>query len=188
LRDATSAVTRLRTFHERMKISNQILESGFNDSETPFDPQLPSLIEKADREFTDALANDLNTSVAIAAIFDLVRAGNAAADAGKLRPTVAGDILRVLDRFDRVFAVLEDKDSAIADRAVAWAKSEGRFDEISPDLFNKLSDADIDALVAERTQAKKQRNFARADAIRNDLLEKGILLEDSKDGVRWKRK
>ncbi|MDQ2925968.1 MAG: cysteine--tRNA ligase, partial [Acidobacteriota bacterium] len=42
LRDATSAVTRLRTFHERMKISNQILESGFNDSETPFDPQLPS--------------------------------------------------------------------------------------------------------------------------------------------------
>ena len=46
----------------------------------------------------------------------------------------------------------------------------------------------IDALVAERTQAKKTRNFARADAIRNDLLAKGILIEDSKDGVRWKRK
>ena len=43
-------------------------------------------------------------------------------------------------------------------------------------------------LVAERTQAKKTRNFARADAIRNDLLAKGILIEDSKDGVRWKRK
>jgi cysteinyl-tRNA synthetase len=51
-----------------------------------------------------------------------------------------------------------------------------------------LSEADIDALVAERTLAKKQRNFARADAIRNDLLENGIVLEDSKDGVRWKRK
>ena len=50
-----------------------------------------------------------------------------------------------------------------------------------------LSDADIDALVAERTLAKKQRNFAKADAIRNDLLTKGIVLEDSKDGVRWKR-
>ena len=51
-----------------------------------------------------------------------------------------------------------------------------------------LSDAEIDGLVAERTQAKKQRNFARADQIRNELAEKGILIEDSKDGVRWKRK
>jgi cysteinyl-tRNA synthetase len=51
-----------------------------------------------------------------------------------------------------------------------------------------LSDEQIDALIAERTQAKRQRNFARADAIRNELLSKGIILEDSKDGVRWKRK
>jgi len=63
-------------------------------------------------------------------------------------------------------------------------------DEVSPSLVATLafSDADIDALVAERTQAKKTRNFARADAIRNELLAKGILLEDGKDGVRWKRK
>ena len=63
-------------------------------------------------------------------------------------------------------------------------------DEAAPSLLATLSfsDADIDALVEERTLAKKQRNFARADAIRNELLEKGILLEDSKDGVRWKRK
>jgi cysteinyl-tRNA synthetase len=51
-----------------------------------------------------------------------------------------------------------------------------------------LSDADVEALVAERTQAKKTRNFARADAIRNELLAKGVVIEDSKDGVRWKRK
>jgi cysteinyl-tRNA synthetase len=51
-----------------------------------------------------------------------------------------------------------------------------------------LTDEAIDALVAERTQAKKQRNFARADQIRNELAEKGIVIEDSKDGVRWKRK
>jgi cysteinyl-tRNA synthetase len=64
---------------------------------------------------------------------------------------------------------------------------------VSPEVLEKFgtgsfTDADIDALVAERTQAKQQRNFARADAIRNELLEKGILLEDSKEGVRWKRK
>ena len=46
----------------------------------------------------------------------------------------------------------------------------------------------MDTLVAERTLAKKQRNFARADQIRNELAEKGVVLEDSKEGVRWKRK
>ena len=51
-----------------------------------------------------------------------------------------------------------------------------------------LGDAAIDALVAERTEAKKARNFARADAIRNELAAKGVVIEDSKDGVRWKRK
>jgi cysteinyl-tRNA synthetase len=64
--------------------------------------------------------------------------------------------------------------------------------EVSAEVLEKfgagaLSDADIDALVAERTKAKQQRNFARADTIRKELIEKGILLEDSKDGVRWKR-
>ena len=51
-----------------------------------------------------------------------------------------------------------------------------------------FTDEAIEALVAERTQAKKTRNFGRADFIRKELLEKGIVLEDGKDGVRWKRK
>jgi len=95
-----------------------------------------------------------------------------------------------LTLFDGVFAVLKDNDAAITRAALAWAEAEGRINEASPETVAtlSLSDADIDALVAERTQAKKTRNFARADAIRNDLLAKGILIEDSKDGVRWKRK
>jgi cysteinyl-tRNA synthetase len=51
-----------------------------------------------------------------------------------------------------------------------------------------LTDEAIEALVAERSLAKKQRNFARADQIRNELAEKGVVIEDSKDGARWKRK
>ena len=51
-----------------------------------------------------------------------------------------------------------------------------------------MSDAEIESLVEERTRAKKVRNFARADAIRAELAEKGVVIEDSKDGVRWKRK
>ncbi len=61
---------------------------------------------------------------------------------------------------------------------------------VAPELRENLAltDEAIEALVAERTQAKKQRNFARADEIRNQLAAKGVILEDSKDGVRWKRK
>jgi len=51
-----------------------------------------------------------------------------------------------------------------------------------------LTDEAIDALLAERDQAKRRRDFGRADAIRKELTEKGIIIEDSKDGVRWKRK
>ena len=61
---------------------------------------------------------------------------------------------------------------------------------MAPELLARqsLTNEAIDALVAERTLAKRQRNFARADQIRNELAEKGVLIEDSKDGVRWKRK
>jgi cysteinyl-tRNA synthetase len=62
--------------------------------------------------------------------------------------------------------------------------------DVAPELLSRqlLTDEAIDVLVAERTLAKKQRSFARADQIRNELAEKGIVIEDSKDGVRWKRK
>ena len=179
--ESTNAVDRLRTFHQRM------LKGGFAQG---CDPDIAAVTAKAEHDYTAALTNDLNTAEARAAIFDLVRAANTAADNGTLRSENVAEILRVLALFDGVFAVLEDKDAAITRAALAWAETEGRLGEASPELVATLSfsDADIDALVAERTQAKKTRNFARADAIRNDLLAKGILIEDSKDGVRWKRK
>jgi cysteinyl-tRNA synthetase len=179
--ESTNAVDRLRTFHQRM------LKGGFAQG---CDPDIAAATAKAEKDYTAALTNDLNTAEARAAIFDLVRAANTAADNGTLRSENVTEILRLLALFDAVFSVLEDKDAAITRSALAWAEAEGRLGEASPELVATLSfsDADIDALVAERTQAKKTRNFARADAIRNDLLAKGILIEDSKDGVRWKRK
>jgi cysteinyl-tRNA synthetase len=100
------------------------------------------------------------------------------------------EILRVLALFDGVFAVLEDRDAELTRAALAWAEAEGRMKDAAPDLVAQmaLSDEAIDALVEERTQAKKTRNFARADAIRVELLAKGVVIEDAKDGVRWKRK
>ncbi len=138
----------------------------------------------------EALANDLNTAEARAPIFDLVRAGNTAMDQGQL---LAGDrdaILRVLGDFDAVFDVMRDNDAEPTRRALAWAEQAGRMADVAPEVRERLAlgDEAIAALVAERTAAKKQRNFARADQIRNDLAAKGVVIEDSKDGVRWKRK
>jgi cysteinyl-tRNA synthetase len=137
-----------------------------------------------------ALSNDLNTAEARAPIFDLIRAANTAMDRGEL---LAGDrdaILAVLASFDAVFDVIEDRDAEPTRRALEYAEQAGRLADVAPELLNRqgLTDEAIDALVAERTAAKKQRNFARADQIRNELAEKGIVIEDSKDGVRWKRK
>jgi cysteinyl-tRNA synthetase len=180
LTESTNAIDRLRTFATRIK--------GSFGAGT--EPALSELTLQARTAYDAALANDLNTAEARAAIFDLVRAGNIAADHGTLLSGNAREILDVLDRFDEIFAVLTDRDAEFTRAALEWAEREGRIGEAAPELVATLSldDSAIDALVAERTQAKRTRNFARADSIRNDLLTKGILLEDGKDGVRWKRK
>jgi len=179
----TAAIDRLRTFNARIR-----------DGKWPqAEPQLASEIAEAGEAFTAALANDLNTAEARAAIFDILRIVNAAADRNQLSQPDADATLELLAKFDSVFAVIEDHDAEQTRAALAWAEAEGRMAEVSPEVLakfgsNSLTDEAIDALVAERTLAKKQRNFARADAIRNELLEQSIVLEDSKDGVRWKRK
>jgi cysteinyl-tRNA synthetase len=119
-----------------------------------------------------------------------VRAANTAIDREEFFAADREAILPVLKDFDAVFDVLEDRDAEPTRRALEWAKETGRLADVAPELLaaQSLSDEQIEALVAERTAAKKARNFARADQIRNELAEKGVVLEDSKDGVRWKRK
>jgi len=179
--EATNAIERLRTFHQRLTQGNY--SPGEN-------PELQEAAKRAQADYLAALSNDLNTAEARAPLFDLIRAANTAIDQGQL---LAGDrdaILAVLASFDAVFCVIEDRDAGPTEAALKWAKQAGRLDDVAPELLTRqgVTDEAIDALVAERTLAKKQRNFARADHIRNELAEKGILIEDSKDGVRWKRK
>jgi cysteinyl-tRNA synthetase len=181
LAGATNAIDRLRTFHARM------LRGGFAEG---VDEAARAATAKATADFTAALANDLNTAEAAAAVSEMVRAANSAADAGTLGEENAAEILRVLTLFDGVFAVLVDRDAELTRAALQWAEAEGRIGQAAPELVAQmgLSDEAIDALVEERTAAKKARNFARADAIRAELTAKGVVIEDSKDGVRWKRK
>jgi cysteinyl-tRNA synthetase len=120
---------------------------------------------QAGQAFRDALSDDLNTAEALASVFEYIRDANSAMDAGKFQAGNAARALEFLQLFDSIFDVLRP------------AAKEG-----------ELSDADIDARIAERTAAKKARNFALADQIRDQLLALGIILEDTKSGVRWKRK
>src|SRR5262249_16258581 len=100
----------------------------------------------------------------LAAAFEYVRDTNTAMDAGEFLSGNAAGAVAFLDRFDSVFDVLRPTAST-----------------------GGLSDAEVEALVAARTAAKKSRDFARADQIRKDLAAQGIILEDTKEGVRWKR-
>jgi cysteinyl-tRNA synthetase len=118
----------------------------------------------ATKAFDEALDDDLNTAEALAAAFEYVRDTNTAMDAGEFLAGNTPGAFEFLTRFDSVFDVL--KPSAIADG---------------------LSDADIEAKIAERNAAKKTKDFARADQVRQDLAAVGIILEDTKEGVRWKR-
>jgi cysteinyl-tRNA synthetase len=181
LTDATKAIDRLRTFGTRLNTGKFL--AGEN-------PVLQEAAKKARADYFAALANDLNTADALAPIFELVRAANTAMDDEQLFTADRDAILPVLADFDAVFDVLEDRDAEPTRRSLAWAEQEGRMSEVAPELIaaQSLSDEAVEALVAERTAAKKARNFARADQIRNELAEKGVILEDSKDGVRWKRK
>jgi cysteinyl-tRNA synthetase len=183
--EATNAIERLRTFKGRLTAG--ALAAGEN-------PALQEAAKKAQVDYLAALAYDLNTAEARAPIFDLVRAANSAMDQNELKAGDRDAILAVLASFDAVFDVMDDRDAEATQNALEWAEKAGKMDEVAPELLARqgLSDeagiAMIEALVAERTEAKRKRNFGRADEIRKELAEKGVVIEDSKDGVRWKRK
>ena len=168
LQGAASSVERLRTFAARIR-------SGKFPEGTS--PEMASRAAKAQEDFDRGLADDLNTAQALAAIFDLVRDVNTAMDRGEFRQGDAAPVLAALESFDAIFAVLHDDDGEKL-RALGLAPD-------SP----PLSDAEIEALVAERQAARKRRDFAASDRLRDQLAERGVILEDSRDGgVRWKRK
>ncbi len=179
--EATAAIDRLRTFKGRLTAGS------FAEGENP---ALQEAAKKAQTEYLAALSNDLNTAEARAPIFEMLRMANTAMDQGQLKAGDRDAILPVLASFDAVFDVMEDRDAEPTRRALEWAEKAGRMAEVAPELLARqgLTDKAIETMVTERDQAKRQRNFSRADQIRNELAEKGVVLEDSKDGVRWKRK
>jgi len=168
LQQATSSVERLRNFAARLK--NEKFPAGSQGA-------MAERITKAADDFDAGLSDDLNTAQSLAAMFDFVREANTAMDKDEFRQGEVKAAQDFLSTFDKVFAVLEDND---AEKLKALGYDSGA---AGPD------DAEIEKLVADRQTARKRKDFATSDRIRKELSERGIILEDTKDGgVRWKRK
>jgi cysteinyl-tRNA synthetase len=101
-------------------------------------------------------------------------------------------LLAALQKFDAIFAVLRDDDAPKMQAILEWAKAEGRDKDVSQELLQAcaqgLTDTDIEKKIAEMKTAREARNFQLSDAIRDELTSAGLLVEITKDGVRWRRK
>ncbi len=184
LRQAAVSVERLRNFRQRLATGN--FPSGSN-------PEIQALASETVTRMREALDDDLNTAQAQGAIFEMVRKVNSALDAGQIKQDDARPLLTALEKFDEIFAVLKDDDAFEMKKVLDWARSEGREKDISPELRDavhsaQLSDTDIENKIAEMEAARRGRNFKVSDALRAELTAAGILIENTKDGVRWRRK
>ena len=167
LQQAASSVERLRNFVARLKTEK--FPAGQSDS-------MAGRVRQAAADFEKGLEDDVNTAQALAAVFDLVRDVNTAIDRGEFRQGDAPQVLAAMQEFDSIFSLLVDEDAAKL-RALGFDAAAG------PD------DVEIEALVAERQAARKRGDYLYADRMREQLAERGIILEDTRDGgVRWKRK
>jgi cysteinyl-tRNA synthetase len=119
----------------------------------------------ATARFRECMDDDLNTAGALGVVFEFLRDTNSAMDSGQFGGENVAAAQAFLALFDSVFDVLRPAETV-----------------------GGLSNDEIDALIAERVAAKKARNFGRADEVRAQLDAQGIVLEDTKDGTRWKRK
>jgi cysteinyl-tRNA synthetase len=160
LKSAVTAIERLRNF--KLRLNTDHFSEGASE-------RLAARTAQACRAFGEGMNDDLNTAEALGAVFEYVRDANSAMDSGEFRVGNVKGALELLEWFDQVFDVLRARP--------AYTSAE-----------TEISAPEVESLIAERTAAKKAKNFTLADQIRSQLVEQGIVLEDTKAGVRWKRK
>ena len=155
---AKNGLERIRTAVANLQFMlGSAAEGEMTDAEKALAEEAKAYVTK----FDEAMDDDFNTADAISAVFELVKFINTNASAGNTKAYLQALLDEILMLSDICGLIVEKK--------------------------AELLDGDIEALIAERQAARKAKNFARADEIRNELLEKGIILEDTREGVKWKR-
>jgi cysteinyl-tRNA synthetase len=125
------------------------------------DPEFKNRIDQVRTGYRQALDDDLNLPQGVGLVFDLIREANAALDAERVGEQSMAALEGLIDDVDAHLDVVHTEEPGLAD--------------------------EVERLIAEREDARKSRDFAKADRIREDLRQRGIALEDSKEGVRWRR-
>jgi cysteinyl-tRNA synthetase len=184
LKAAASSVEKLRNF--RFRLTSTQFPAGAN-------PAMAQLAAETIARMKGALEDDLNTAQAQAAVFDMARKANAAFDAGEVRKDDVSHLLCAMDKFDEIFAVLKDDDQPKMKAVLDWARAEGREKDISAEMLDlagsaQLSDDQVNQKLAQMESARKARNFKDSDALRAELQAAGIIVENTKEGVRWRRR
>ncbi|HWW60089.1 MAG TPA: cysteine--tRNA ligase [Thermoanaerobaculia bacterium] len=158
LDDAKNAIARIESFLLRV---DELRKSEPRDA-AHADDAADQLIGRFLNDFQEAMDDDLNTAGALAALFTFIRDANTAIDAGRISSGDAEGLYTALMKVDPVLDIYPRRDTVL--------------------------DADVEKLIEARLAARKSRNFAESDRIRDELLAKGILLEDTPSGTRWRRK
>jgi len=189
LKSAASSVEKLRNF--RFRLTSTHFPAGTTQP-------MAQLANETIARMKSALDDDLNTAEAQAAMFDMLRKTNTALDAAEagqneVRQDDVKTLLAALEKFDEIFGVLKDDDQPKMKAILDWARAEGREKEISPELLDiagsaQLADEQVNRKLAEMEAARKARNFKTSDALRAELTAAGIIVENTKGGVRWRRK
>jgi cysteinyl-tRNA synthetase len=184
LQQAASNVDKLRNL--RLRLCSGEIQPGANE-------EMSALARETVARMKSALEDDLNTAQAQAAIFEMVRRANTAFDAGQLKRDDARELVSALDAFDEIFAVIKDDDASKMKTILEWAKASGREKDITSALLetvsaSALSDAEIEEKLNEMKAARKTGDYKRSDSIRAKLTAAGIIVEQTKEGARWRRK
>ncbi|MEW6295210.1 MAG: cysteine--tRNA ligase [Candidatus Diapherotrites archaeon] len=151
LNSAKNVIEKFREFIEKLKTIKQKKENK----------KINELIAGIEKEFEDAMDDDLNIALALSRIFDFMKEANRLMDSNELGEKDAKKVLALMNKFDKVLGLLGFREEKI--------------------------EKEIEDLIKKREQYRKEKKFAEADAIRKELLEKGIQLDDTRDGVKWKR-
>ncbi len=146
---------------ERRRWTDLLIRLEEVTSEGEVSESMKTLIETADRQIEEHLDDDLATPQAIARLHETATAVNRRIDSGEIQTAEAAEVQSLFKKWDRVFGVLDEERGSL--------------------------DEEIESLIQERLDARKNKNYARSDEIRDQLQAQGIILEDTAQGTRWKR-